>query len=97
MVEVGGVRTLFRMPDLLSIGLGGGTAISADDAGDRAGQRRLPATSEALPGPIASVSAEISVPPPRPIDSRSGMRNSAAHAADLDRVVGLARKAPPCR
>jgi N-methylhydantoinase A/oxoprolinase/acetone carboxylase beta subunit len=29
-VEVGGVRTLFRMPDLLSIGLGGGTEIEAD-------------------------------------------------------------------
>ncbi|MBS0224040.1 MAG: hydantoinase/oxoprolinase family protein [Proteobacteria bacterium] len=29
-VEVGGVRTLFRMPDLLSIGLGGGTEIAAD-------------------------------------------------------------------
>jgi N-methylhydantoinase A/oxoprolinase/acetone carboxylase beta subunit len=29
-VEIGGVRTLFRMPDLLSIGLGGGTEISAD-------------------------------------------------------------------
>jgi N-methylhydantoinase A/oxoprolinase/acetone carboxylase beta subunit len=29
-VEVGGVRTLFRMPDLLSIGLGGGTEITRD-------------------------------------------------------------------
>lgn len=29
-VEIGGVRTLFRMPDLLSIGLGGGTEISAE-------------------------------------------------------------------
>lgn len=29
-VEVGGVRTLFRMPDLLSIGLGGGTHVDAD-------------------------------------------------------------------
>jgi N-methylhydantoinase A/oxoprolinase/acetone carboxylase beta subunit len=28
VVEVGGVRTLFRMPDLLSIGLGGGTIIN---------------------------------------------------------------------
>src|SRR5439155_13317194 len=27
VVEVGGVRTLFRMPDLLSIGLGGGSVI----------------------------------------------------------------------
>ncbi|MBR7540438.1 hydantoinase/oxoprolinase family protein, partial [Mycobacterium tuberculosis] len=27
MVEVGGVRTAFRMPDLLSIGIGGGTIV----------------------------------------------------------------------
>ena len=30
VVEVGGVRTLFRMPDLLSIGLGGGSVVSPD-------------------------------------------------------------------
>jgi len=30
VVEVGGVRTLFRMPDLLSIGLGGGSIVRAD-------------------------------------------------------------------
>lgn len=30
MVEVGGVRTLFRMPDLLSIGLGGGSLVARD-------------------------------------------------------------------
>lgn len=29
-VEVGGVRTLFRMPDLLSIGIGGGTRVRFD-------------------------------------------------------------------
>jgi N-methylhydantoinase A/oxoprolinase/acetone carboxylase beta subunit len=29
-VEVGGVRTLFRMPDLLSLGLGGGTVVDPD-------------------------------------------------------------------
>ena len=29
-VEVGGVRTLFRMPDLLSIALGGGSLVSGD-------------------------------------------------------------------
>jgi N-methylhydantoinase A/oxoprolinase/acetone carboxylase beta subunit len=28
VVEIGGVRTLFRMPDLLSLGLGGGTMVS---------------------------------------------------------------------
>ncbi|MBM3643649.1 MAG: hydantoinase/oxoprolinase family protein [Alphaproteobacteria bacterium] len=30
VVQVGGVRTLFRMPDLLSIGLGGGSHVSLD-------------------------------------------------------------------
>ena len=30
VVEVGGVRTLFRMPDLLSIGLGGGSVVQSD-------------------------------------------------------------------
>jgi N-methylhydantoinase A/oxoprolinase/acetone carboxylase beta subunit len=30
VVEVGGVRTLFRMPDLLSLGLGGGSVVAAD-------------------------------------------------------------------
>jgi N-methylhydantoinase A/oxoprolinase/acetone carboxylase beta subunit len=30
VVEVGGVRTLFRMPDLLSIGLGGGSLVGRD-------------------------------------------------------------------
>lgn len=29
VVEVGGVRTLFRMPDLLSVGLGGGSIVDA--------------------------------------------------------------------
>ncbi len=30
VVEVGGVRTLFRMPDLVSIGLGGGSLVSGE-------------------------------------------------------------------
>ncbi len=30
VVEVGGVRTLFRMPDLLSIGLGGGSVVARE-------------------------------------------------------------------
>lgn len=30
VVEVGGVRTLFRMPDLLSLGLGGGTIVNCE-------------------------------------------------------------------
>ncbi|GIO31483.1 MULTISPECIES: ROK family protein [Paenibacillus] len=34
-VEIGGVRTNFRMPDILSIGIGGGTIVRADKEGDR--------------------------------------------------------------
>src|SRR5207249_9684326 len=30
--DLGGVRTLFRMPDLLSLGLGGGSLVSDDGA-----------------------------------------------------------------
>ncbi|MCP5371558.1 MAG: hydantoinase/oxoprolinase family protein [Hyphomicrobiales bacterium] len=30
VVQVGGVRTLFRMPDLVSIGIGGGTMVTGD-------------------------------------------------------------------
>ncbi|HET7340824.1 MAG TPA: hydantoinase/oxoprolinase family protein, partial [Methylomirabilota bacterium] len=33
VVEVGGVRTLFRMPDLLSLGLGGGSLVAGDGGG----------------------------------------------------------------
>lgn len=36
-VEVGGVRTNFRMPDLISIGLGGGTVVRTGPAGPRVG------------------------------------------------------------
>jgi N-methylhydantoinase A/oxoprolinase/acetone carboxylase beta subunit len=33
-VEIGGVRTNFRMPDILSIGLGGGTVVRLDEDGE---------------------------------------------------------------
>ncbi|WP_286160868.1 hydantoinase/oxoprolinase family protein, partial [Virgibacillus sp. 7505] len=32
-VDVGGIRTNFRMPDILSVGLGGGTIIRIDEQG----------------------------------------------------------------
>jgi N-methylhydantoinase A/oxoprolinase/acetone carboxylase beta subunit len=43
VVEIGGVRTLFRMPDLLSLGLGGGTLVQGDppDVGPRSVGYRL--------------------------------------------------------
>ena len=48
VVEIGGVRTLFRMPDLLSIGLGGGSVVGRDPltVGPQSVGYRL--TSEAL-------------------------------------------------
>ncbi|MEW6243747.1 MAG: hydantoinase/oxoprolinase family protein [Bacillota bacterium] len=36
-VEIGGIRTNFRMPDLISIGLGGGTIVRADGGNIRIG------------------------------------------------------------
>jgi N-methylhydantoinase A/oxoprolinase/acetone carboxylase beta subunit len=39
VVEIGGVRTLFRMPDLLSLGLGGGSLVAND--GRRVGPRSV--------------------------------------------------------
>ncbi|MDP6822228.1 MAG: hydantoinase/oxoprolinase family protein [Dehalococcoidia bacterium] len=48
VVEIGGVRTLFRMPDLLSIGLGGGSLVGSDGSsvGPQSVGHRI--TSEAL-------------------------------------------------
>src|SRR3712207_7281628 len=44
VVQVGGVRTLFRMPDLLSLGLGGGTMVAENPltVGPRSVAFRLP-------------------------------------------------------
>jgi N-methylhydantoinase A/oxoprolinase/acetone carboxylase beta subunit len=36
-VSVGGIRTNFRMPDVLSFGVGGGSVVRQDDAGVRVG------------------------------------------------------------
>jgi N-methylhydantoinase A/oxoprolinase/acetone carboxylase beta subunit len=41
VVEIGGVRTLFRMPDLLSLGLGGGTMVSTAATGVSTAARAL--------------------------------------------------------
>ncbi len=40
-VEIGGIRTNFRMPDLVTIALGGGTVISPRDGGVRIGPRSV--------------------------------------------------------
>jgi N-methylhydantoinase A/oxoprolinase/acetone carboxylase beta subunit len=44
VVEIGGVRTLFRMPDLLSLGLGGGTMVSTAGVGTTRGPTIGPAS-----------------------------------------------------
>jgi N-methylhydantoinase A/oxoprolinase/acetone carboxylase beta subunit len=40
-VEIGGIRTNFRMPDLVTIALGGGTEVSQDSRGVRIGPRSV--------------------------------------------------------
>jgi N-methylhydantoinase A/oxoprolinase/acetone carboxylase beta subunit len=40
-VEIGGIRTNFRMPDLVTIALGGGTVVAADPDGIRIGPRSV--------------------------------------------------------
>jgi N-methylhydantoinase A/oxoprolinase/acetone carboxylase beta subunit len=40
-VEIGGVRTNFRMPDLVTIALGGGTVITSDASGVQLGPRSV--------------------------------------------------------
>jgi N-methylhydantoinase A/oxoprolinase/acetone carboxylase beta subunit len=48
VVEIGGVRTLFRMPDLLSMGLGGGTRVATEEAPLLAGSMTSGMPSRAL-------------------------------------------------
>jgi N-methylhydantoinase A/oxoprolinase/acetone carboxylase beta subunit len=40
-VEIGGIRTNFRMPDLVTIALGGGTVVSGTDGGLRVGPQSV--------------------------------------------------------
>ncbi|PZQ47611.1 MAG: hydantoinase [Rhodovulum sulfidophilum] len=57
VVEVGGVRTLFRMPDLLSIGVGGGSRIGADGAvGPLSVGYALPREARIFGGPTLTAS-----------------------------------------
>jgi N-methylhydantoinase A/oxoprolinase/acetone carboxylase beta subunit len=60
IVHVGGVRTLFRMPDLLSIGLGGGSHVEARDGriviGPRSVGFRLPELARIFGGPQLTTS-----------------------------------------
>jgi len=62
VVEVGGVRTLFRMPDLLSIGLGGGSIVASDPltVGPRSVGHRL-ATEALVFGGTTTTCTDIAV------------------------------------
>ncbi len=57
VVEIGGVRTLFRMPDLLSIGLGGGTMVSDQPlvVGPRSVGFRLPEQALVFGGKVLTL------------------------------------------
>ena len=57
MIELGGVRTNFRMPDVLSIGLGGGSLISDDgcDIGPQSVGRELFAKSRCFGGDVLTL------------------------------------------
>jgi N-methylhydantoinase A/oxoprolinase/acetone carboxylase beta subunit len=58
-VEIGGIRTNFRMPDLVTIALGGGTVVAAGPAGIRIGPRsvgyRLPQEALVFGGGTATL------------------------------------------
>jgi N-methylhydantoinase A/oxoprolinase/acetone carboxylase beta subunit len=58
-VEIGGIRTNFRMPDLVTIALGGGTVITESASGGRPPQ--TPPTGSATGGPGAPVIGPQSV------------------------------------
>lgn len=80
IVHVGGVRTLFRMPDLLSIGLGGGSHVERRDGRIAIGPRsvgfRLPDLARIFGGPQLTTS-DIAV--------RAGLLSlgDAARVADI--------------
>lgn len=89
VVHVGGVRTLFRMPDLLSIGLGGGSHVAARDGGGIAiGPRsvgfRLPELARIFGGPQLTTS-DIAV--------RAGLLSLGDGARVTDLGAGFVRDA----
>jgi N-methylhydantoinase A/oxoprolinase/acetone carboxylase beta subunit len=82
-VDIGGVRTNFRMPDLLSIGLGGGSLVVADGGRVRVGPRSVGyrITQEALVfGGSQLTATDIAV------------AAGYAEVGDRDRVAGLDRR-----
>ncbi len=86
VVHVGGVRTLFRMPDLLSIGLGGGSHVEARDGRIAIGPRsvgfRLPELARIFGGPQLTTS-DIAV--------RAGLLSLGEASRVSDIAEGFAR------
>src|SRR5262249_35367304 len=91
VVKIGGVRTLFRMPDLLSIGLGGGSLVHTDplalgpvSVGYRLTEQALVFGGDRLTATDAAVAAGL-------IDL--GERGRVAHLAPdlVDGVLARAR------
>ncbi|MBY6118680.1 hydantoinase/oxoprolinase N-terminal domain-containing protein [Mameliella alba] len=90
VVDVGGVRTNFRMPDVFSIGLGGGTMITGDadnlQIGPKSVGYRLPQEALVFGGKTLTTT-DIAV--------RAGMAEvgDAAKVADIDPALVEAAKA----
>src|SRR5262249_5491464 len=89
VVEVGGVRTLFRMPDLLSLGLGGGSHVAAEPlaVGPLRVGYRLTGRARGFGGarpPPAGHGAGARPPPPR-----AGGAGGAPPPSALRRVADL--------
>jgi N-methylhydantoinase A/oxoprolinase/acetone carboxylase beta subunit len=92
-VEIGGIRTNFRMPDLVTIALGGGSVVSAADTGVRIGPRsvgyRLPqealvfggATPTLTDAAVAAGRAQLG--DPAPAGRHRGMLDRALAQADV--------------
>ena len=94
-VEIGGVRTLFRMPDLMSLALGGGSIIGEDPVaiGPHSVGYRLTEESRVFGGAeitctdIGVASGWIELGDPRPASELD--RSLVAAAADgIHRIVG---------
>ena len=92
-VEIGGIRTNFRMPDLVTIALGGGTVIAGDENGVRLGPHsvgyRLPQEALVFGGPTATLTDSAVAAgratlgdPSLAAGARAGLLAAAARAAD---------------
>ena len=81
-VKVGGVLTNFRMPDVLAIGLGGGTRISADgqEIGPQSVGRDLPTKGQVFGGDVLTAT-DIAVAAGRAEIGDAGKVRSVLHEA----------------